>query len=45
MENESELRNVVDVENKMGEIALPINDIVPDNVGKWLDVLAKSPLV
>ena len=42
MENESELRNVVDVENKLGEIALPINDIVPDNVGKWLDVLAKS---
>ena len=38
MENESEL----DIENKMGEIILPFNDIVPENVGKWLDVLAKS---
>lgn len=42
MENESEIRNVVDVEIKMGEIVLPINDIVPENVGNWFDVLAKS---
>lgn len=42
MENESELRNVVDIETKMGELTLPFNDIVPDNISRWLDVLAKS---
>lgn len=41
MENESELRNMVDVEIKMGEITLPFNDIVPHDLGNWFDVLAK----
>lgn len=42
MENECELRTVVDIESKMGEIILPFTDIVPDDVSRWLGVLAKS---
>ncbi|KXJ06929.1 hypothetical protein AC249_AIPGENE19764 [Exaiptasia diaphana] len=42
MEGEIELRSIDDLQRKLGEVVLPFNEVVPEEIGECLRIHAKS---
>ena len=42
MDQQSEITSTADLESRLGEIKLPLEEIVPDGIREWLDAFAGS---